>query len=686
LEKVCEICNRSIETHLANVGKRLCFSCLTENVSENGALSTFNLKQKPVQAHCAVCDNETSGADLVPSPWGFICNACCDICETQTGVSWEIVTLAAQKEWLIKANTKVLGPYSTSEIEEHIRDHHLVAHDEIMRPAGRWHLLRDEEQFRLVVNEVKNRKIISKDRSLDNTLTGTGTLTGTLTGTMTPHLTEVVSDRAAQSESLVETAQEKEAAHLGPAQDSTRDLLKTYASLGDQKIVREFDHVRNRRVWLGLVLLLSAGVFVALKFMQPHSGDANSHDLYFQELMDSGLKAEKVGNFQKALAQYSEARTLKPDDPELLHHLAPIALVYDRQLLQAQRMFTQILQTVKEPIYQKESYVGLGLIALQSHDLDGAKNDFTQARNLDAAYEEAIGNLGIVAFLKDDFPTATDLLLKALEKGPSDGSLVITLSNVYISQSNDRNLGRQKLIQAHNLLDQFLGLSHDYTQEVLVQDSRVLSLLSKPTEVAQRIEIFLDTDPEETDLHLHNWAIDRQQSSWGVLLDTFKRVGSELTPSPRLTAALGVAMYRGQEKLEGAQTIEQALSQSPKDPLLMALAGWVELKLGRRESGEVNIKQAALLADKYKLPHILQARLCQEQNDFDCARQNWEAVLRLDGRSVAALQGLAAVAWAHHDRELTSNYLTQVYANDPFYIPYLKLIEEMRTPLEVKEK
>ena len=679
---MCEICNRSIETHLAKVGKRLCFSCLTENVSENGALPTFNLKQKPVQAHCAVCDTETSGLDLVPSPWGFICNNCCDICETQTGVSWEIVTVAAQKEWLIKANTKIMGPYSSGEIEENIRDHRLVAHDEIMRPAGRWHLLRDEEQFRLVVNEVKNRKYINKDRS-DNTLTGTET--GTLTGTMTPH--EVVSDRAAQSEPLVGAAQEKEAAHLGEAQDTTRDLLKTYASKGDPKFVREYDHVRSRRMWLGFALLVTVGVYVALKFMQPHAGDGNNHDLYFQELMDAGLNAEKVGNFQKALAQYSEARTLKPDDPELLLHLAPLALVYDRQLLQAQRMFTQILQTVKEPIYQKESYVGLGLIALQSHDLDGAKNDFTQARNLDPEYEEAIGNLGIVASLKDEFPYAAELLLKALEKGPSDGAFVIALSNVYISQSNERGFGRTKLSQAHTLLDQFLGLSHDYTQEALVQDARVLSLLSKPTEVAQRIETFLDTDPEETDLHLHNWAVDRQQSSWGILLDTFKRVGSELTPSPRLTAAIGVAMYRGQEKLEGAQTIEQALSQSPKDPLLMALAGWVEIKLGRHESGEVNIKQSALVADKYKLPHILQARLCQDDKDYDCARSHWEAVLRLDGRSVEALHGLAAVAWAHHDRDLASNYLTQVFANDPYYIPYLKLVEEMRVPAPgAKEK
>jgi tetratricopeptide (TPR) repeat protein len=137
-------------------------------------------------------------------------------------------------------------------------------------------------------------------------------------------------------------------------------------------------------------------------------------------------------------------------------------------------------------------------------------------------------------------------------------------------------------------------------------------------------------------------------------------------------------MYRGREKLDGAQSIEQALAQAPHDPLLMALAGWVEMKLGRRDSGVVNIKKASLLPDKYKLPHILQARLCQEDNDFECAQRQWQIVHDIDLKSVEALYGLASVEWQRHNTDGAVSWLRQAQAMDPTYAPLLLLSQEIQ--------
>jgi tetratricopeptide (TPR) repeat protein len=583
--------------------------------------------------------------------------------------------MAAQKEWLIKANAKIMGPYTSSEVDDLLRDNRVVAHDEIMKPAGRWHLLRDEEQFRLVLNEVKNRMLTKK--VADNTASGT----------MTPQQEDLIRERAFHAETLLEginAHREKEAVSAPDQSDPTRDLLKSYASEDNFSVNKDLMRVRTRRFWLGLTLFVVSGIFVALKITKPKNGSIDSRDIHFQELMENGLSAEKIGDYQRALAEYSEARTLRPNDPELLLHLAPLALTYDRQLLQSQRMFKELLDTIKEPNYQKTSYVGLGLIALESHELDVAKDNFEKARRIDADFLAPIANLGVIAFFHDDYRQAEDLFLKALEKGSSDGAIVISLADTYLAEGVNQP-GRVKLANAHKVLDEYLLLTHDYQQEVLVEDSRVLSLQGKPTEVARRLETFLDIDPEQTENHVHDWMIYRGRASWGLLLDTLKRVASDMTSSPRLTAALGLAMYRGREKLEGAQLIEQALSQSPHDALIMALAGWIEIKLGRRETGVVNIKQASMESDKFKLPHILMARLCQEDKDFDCARHHWEIVLRLDGRSVEALHGLALAAWSRQDREMAQNELTQLYANDPTYIPYLQLVREIRSTVPNSE-
>lgn len=670
MEKSCEICNRHIERHLSGLNKPLCFSCLTQQVGERGAIPAFNLKEKPVLALCAVCEKETTGNELVPSPWGFICQDCCDICQTQSGVAWDIVTLAAQKEWLIKANLKILGPYTTSEVDGLLRENRIVAHDETMRPMGRWHLLRDEEQFRLVVNEVKNRQ--SNKRSSDTTLSGTMT-PGTYTpATKTPYLDNIESDSdIIDAPFIIDRPEVSEPVRPVP-KENTRDLLKSYVSKSEPIAIVSSSKVKDRRFWTGLSLFLIAGLFAALKFSQPSSNSPNSRNIHFEELMTSGLSAEKVGEYQKALGYYSEARTLRPDDPELLMHLAPLTLIYDQQLVQAQRMFKQLYDTVKEPNYQKSSLLGLGLIALESHELNAARDYFENARKIDPEYMAAITDLGMVSFFKDDFHSAEDYLLKVLEKGNTDGAVVVSLADVYVAQGIQPG-GKGKLVSAHTLIGQFLSLSRDYEQEALVEDARILTLLGKDSEAAKCIETFLDIDPEQTENHFHDWGVYRGRVSWGLLLDTLKKVSSELTSSPRLTGAIGLAMYRGQEKLEGAQAIEQSLAQSPHDPLLMALAGWIETKLGHQETGAIHIKQAALESDKFKLPHILQARLCETEKDLECARKQWEMVLKIDSRSVEALYGLASVAWAHQDNDMAQNYLTQLYANDPTYIPYLQL-------------
>ena len=84
-----------------------------------------------------------------------------------------------------------------------------------------------------------------------------------------------------------------------------------------------------------------AGLFAALKFSQPSGSSPSSRNIHFEELMTSGLSAEKLENIKK-LWGTTQARTLRPDDPELLMHLAPLTLIYDQQLVQAQRMFKQL--------------------------------------------------------------------------------------------------------------------------------------------------------------------------------------------------------------------------------------------------------------------------------------------------------------------------------------------------------
>lgn len=673
----CDICNRKIEKHLQKQNKGLCFACLSEELSSAGVMPTFNIKQQPVHGECAICELETTGHNLSPSPWGFICTDCRDLCETQTGVSWDHFKISSQQEWLVKANRRILGPFSSEEVTQKLKENLFVPVDEIMAPLGRWHLIRDEEQFRSVINEIKNRASTKGERISESTASGSFSNSGT--SSLDPQERPFLNvDKLLQGTQAIEDAQVKEETPLRTsASPKSRDLLKSYAFSQDARVVRDIRRVQDSKIGLALVVLVLAGVIAALKLGRSENSFSLSKAQSFQEAMSAGLRAEKVGDYQRALTYFSEARNSRPNDSELLLHLAPLTFYYDRQVLLAQRMFKQIVDTEQGVNYKKAGYLGLGLIALDSHELDSARDYFIKVLGLDATCPQAMANLGVVSFYKDNLSEAEAYLVRALDKDETDGAIIISMADVIVAGSDSQER-KKKLKDIQGTIEKFLMTTRDYRQEILVEYARVLTLLDRDHEAARRLDEFLDVDPEQTDLFLRDLQLYRGRASWDQLLETLKKTASRLPSTPRLTAALGLSMYRGREKLDGAQSIEQALSQSPKDPLLMALAGWVELKLGRRENGVANIKEAALTSTKFKLPFILHARLCMEDKDFDCAKRDWEKVMAIDGRAVEAYHGLAAVAWMRKDPDTATRWLRQGQALDAFYTPFLSLNQELQ--------
>jgi len=678
----CENCNRTIETHLRDRGSHHCFACLVEQVSSSGtALPTFKIKEKPVHAPCAVCGADTPGPRLHASNWGYLCQECSGLCETQTGFRTDNLSILAQREWLIRSMKKVLGPFTTDEVNQMLHENRVVALDEVAAPLGRWQLIRDNDTFRFVLNEIRNRRAHDTDATREQTGSGTDAITESLTNPFGN--AERLMAKAQESAGQDEQESEREVSALEGEPESigrSRDLVKTYAYEKDKSKRSPRTHAVNPvYLWVvAVVCVLSLTIVVARQSKLGISAGGSGGSGAFQDVMARGLKAERIGQYRKALDLFMEAQNLKPRDPEMLLHLAPLTLVYDRQFLQAQRMFKQILDTEQGVNYQKAAHMGLGLVALENHEYEEAAENFIAANKLDPSLYQAAGNLGIVQYFQGRLSEAEVLLLKSTEKVP-EGAFSIALADVDIALSDERG-EKSKLSSIHEMLTSMTALTADYLQEALVTDAKVSVMLGKKSEAKARIEAFLDTDPEQTDLHLRDWMVYRGRVSWDLLLESYRRVASSLERSPRLTAGLGLTMYKSHEKIDGAQTIEQALAQNGNDPMIQALAGWVQLKLGKREQGAANIHDAVKTQHNYKMPYILAARLCEEDKDFECAKKHWESVLRIQGNSVQGLTGLARYYFETKNKEQASIYVKQALASDPTYIPAVALLQEIQPP------
>ena len=84
-----------------------------------------------------------------------------------------------KRQWLVKSNGKICGPYTKDEVEKNLLRRDLVIIDEITAPMEMWRLIRDHESFskivkNLVIEEInllESTKVLSHDHeSLTKTL------------------------------------------------------------------------------------------------------------------------------------------------------------------------------------------------------------------------------------------------------------------------------------------------------------------------------------------------------------------------------------------------------------------------------------------------------------------------------------------------------------------------------------
>ena len=121
----------------------------------------------------------------------------------------------------------------------------------------------------------------------------------------------------------------------------------------------------------------------------------------------------REGNHKEAIAYYEQAAQLDPLDVEGQSDLAT-AYLQNGRTADAERVFKWVL-TIQEYV---PAYNGLGIIAMQRHDLADARKNFERAIQLDPNYVEAQLNLGILCMQTKDFPCAKTAFRVFLAQAP----------------------------------------------------------------------------------------------------------------------------------------------------------------------------------------------------------------------------------------------------------------------------
>ena len=218
-----------------------------------------------------------------------------------------------KKQWLVKNNGKILGPYTKDEIEAHLFRREIVTIDEVVEPLGMWMLIRDHESFAKIVRKL----VIEEVDLLENTKV--------LHNVDTEGYTKTLS---------ISSSHHKEEPSKGEAYD-------TGGEVGDEYIYAD-NYRSNDKSGL---LILGVSFLVILSF---------ATILYFKIASLSDRKIEKYrvllvqggdlvhqGKFDEALSMYQKAYQIDSRASDFHIHLGAL-LVRSGETVEARRLLEKL--------------------------------------------------------------------------------------------------------------------------------------------------------------------------------------------------------------------------------------------------------------------------------------------------------------------------------------------------------
>ncbi len=551
--------------------------------------------------------------------------------------------------WIIKSNHKILGPFTTEDVNANIRAGHIIALDEITECFGRWTYLRDQKTFKTLLREVQNAE--------HSTVTDPGFQKEEDTQWDTQEnigdTQESDSEKGSEFHGEGETAGAKNNATLYGPQNTGKKPLGGW------------------KIWFLMSLLLVFGVILLDRF-NPVKAPSDFDPKVFQNLMEKGLAAERMGDLLNARTFFVEANTMNPNQTEVVLHLVPL-LINDYEIVQAEKLLNKQLELEFKSELRKQIFNLIALASIKELKYNKASENLEKALKIDANYIPALFNRSIVSYYLNNYSMAYSDLLKVLEISKvNDGIFVLLLSEIAIHLSeNDTDVFYIK--HAEEALAKYLESGTSYVQEVYMMRAYLFHIMGEMEKVQEQLGKMLDSDPMLTQEHMKSPILFRDRGQWNHLFKLFKHMYEDLEKTPHLTAAHGLLSFLGRGKSEGREIIEHIVRQVPDDSLIQSVYSYIQFVLGRLNEARAIVKIALANNKGYELPVLLQGRYCMEDKDFSCAREAWGNLLKMDPKNISAIAGLARLHFEEGKTKEARKRLSEGLELSPFYNPLLEL-------------
>lgn len=569
--------------------------------------------------------------------------------------------------WLVKSQGRILGPFSKEEVGRLLLDFEIVILDEVSIPYGRWNYLRDSEDFKEVVEEVR-LKNLSQDGDtttifIDNE-TNTDTLQLTETQDFSDDLTEDLT-AATLSEIVLDQVEERKTF-------SNKSIgSNTFVFEGDSSVKKETQKT-IRFQWVFAIITVFAIVgFVLFKHFIEKPMKIQKQ---FEALTMQAKSKLYLGDYAKSLELFQEAERMLPDNRENDLYLGTLLIQIDHQTVLGKRFLASVLESNNKN-NMKLAYTGIGIATLKDSQYEESLDFFQRALEIDPEFGPALINLGAANLHLKRYQKAVNYFQLVVKDGVKDAAATVMLVISYIKmweKSKDPRYLEQALVESEKSIEN----AFDYKQELYFLKTYTEVLKSGAEGVEPELEAIMDMDPRLTVQHRHDLFVYRKFTQWKHLQAYCDSLVEKLNTTFIKTAFEGYCNIRTGDTVTAQRIVEDALLQAPSHSLIQSIYALTMIESGIEDPAKLALQRAiSKLKDKaYKLPYQLMAEVCQKSSDGKCSeKEYWANLRRIDKMSLAAIAGLVDVYIRDNNLEAAESLLAKGLEYSQDYKPFIKL-------------
>lgn len=536
--------------------------------------------------------------------------------------------------WLVKVDTRILGPMSFNEVLSKLTSGELYSHNEVMAPLDRWRTLQSHPLFAAAVEKLRRQSDTVSEHGMTRSERTSFTRTLDINfENMTPTpMGDALTPTPAPSFATPAPQQQISSTVASPLPIVTPPVFRP-----DEK---KMFTVRFVLGISGLIIAAIVSVLLFSKKSKPINTSVDTQQTSMVGFFDKGFYHKKRGEWSEAIKYFKQAHSINMKDHITVFELAPLLVQFENQYIIARNILDKVGSGVRfnpEDVCVARNAAGLSY----SYEGQQDKQSYNKAIN---KYQDCLSQLGdevtptenvfftqlnksFALMMLGKYPVADSILSSTKgSMGQSMAPYLFMLEN-YLHDGYYKN-NRTAFEKAYNLSTQISSRPiYDGQQEVLLFQAYAAYKLNKEVSVvAEALEKALNIDPDLTTDHYHSPNMDWRVFNWkhfDFICKDFKNFSrQDLVSWLEFTCA-----YKINGEIGADQVVGDLRNKSQDKSIAQVADAIWSYRYGQMERAK-DALSTKLVKNPNKLYYQILIKICIQLKDEACLEKSAAQVVR----------------------------------------------------------